>query len=175
MKNREQKKKELEALRAELERCRNIIVSAFSGIAVAQDYELRKQVRTAGGAYRVVKNTLAELAAQGTGAESILKNLTGPTALAFTEKDPVALAKVLTAYAKANPSFTFKAGMVEGRVISLAEISELATMPSKEELLARLLYLLNAPARRLASAVGAVTRSLAVVVDQAVQANKFAS
>src|SRR5262249_50257310 len=147
----------------------------FSGLTVSQDYELRKQVRSAGGKYRVVKNTLAELAASGTAAESVLKGLGGPTALVYTEKDPVALAKALLAYSKANPAFTFKAGIVEGRVISIAEISELSTVPSKEELISKLLFLLNAPAQRFASALGAVARNLAVVLDQAVKEKKFAS
>ena len=174
MKNREQKQKEVEALRADLEQVPNVLVSEFSRMSVAQEYELRKQVRAAGGRYRVVKNTVAELAAQGTAAESALKNLVGPTALAYTEKDPVALAKILVAYAKANPSFTFKAGVVEGRAVSIQEIGELATLPGREELVVRVLYMLNAPARGVASAVAAVARSLASVVNQAVEANKFA-
>ena len=174
MKNREQKRKEVEALRTDLEHVPNVLVSEFSKMSVAQEYELRKQVRTAGGRYRVVKNTVAALAARGTAAESALKNLVGPTALAYTEKDPVALAKVLVAYAKANPSFSFKAGVVEGRAVSIQEIGELATLPGREELVVGVLYMLNAPARGVASAVAAVARSLASVVDQAVEANKFA-
>jgi large subunit ribosomal protein L10 len=174
MKNREQKNKDLEALKTDLAGAPNVIVSSFSGLTVEQDYELRKQIREAGGRYRVVKNTLAELAAQGTAAEPVLKNLAGPTALAYTAGDPVALAKTLVAYAKTHPALTFKAGLVEGRVISLAEISDLATMPSKEEIISKLLFLLNAPAQRLATVVGAVARNLAVVVDQAVKENKFA-
>ena len=174
MKNREQKRKEVEALRTDLEHVPNVLVSEFSKMSVAQEYELRKQVRTAGGRYRVVKNTVAALAARGTAAESALKNLVGPTALAYTEKDPVALAKVLVAYAKANPSFSFKAGVVEGRAVSIQEIGELATLPGREELVVGVLYMLNAPARGVASAVAAVARSLASVIDQAVEANKFA-
>ncbi len=174
MKNREQKQKEVETLRADLEHVPNVLVSEFSKVTVAQEYELRKQVRTAGGRYRVVKNTVAERAARGTAAESALKNLVGPTALACTEKDPVALAKILVAYAKANPSFAFKAGVVEGRAVSIQEIGELATLPGREELVVRVLYMLNAPARGVASAVAAVARSLASVVHQAVEANKFA-
>lgn len=173
MKSREDKKKEVELLKAELERCRNVIVSAFSGMTVAQAYELRRQVRSAGGNYRVVKNSLAELAARCSSMENVLSNLAGPTALAYTEKDPVALARALTTYARANPAFTFKAGVVEGRVISIAEIAELAAMPGKEELMARLLFLLSAPAQRLASALGAVSRNLAVVVQEAAAQNKF--
>ena len=103
----------------------------------------------------------------------MLGTLRGMTSLAYTEGDPVALAKALTAYAKTNPSFTFKAGMVEGRVIDVKAINELATMPSKEEIFAKLLYLINAPAQRLATAVNAVGRNLAVVIDQGVKENKF--
>ncbi len=175
MKNRSEKKKELDALKAELERANNLIVSAFSGMTVAQDYELRKQLRAAGGKYRVVKNTVAELAARGTAAEGVLKDLGGPTALAYTDSDPVALAKALIAYAKVNPALTFKAGMVEGRVISIDEISQLATMPGKPELIAKLLFLINASAQRLATAIGGVSRNLAVVINQAAKENKFAS
>jgi len=99
--------------------------------------------------------------------------LAGPTALALTETNPVALAKVLSAYAKENPHFTFRAGWVEGRVISLAEIAELALLPGKEELLAKILYLLNSPARGIAGAMHAVIRNLAAVLDQAVKEDKF--
>ncbi len=170
---KDDKKKELEKLKNTLEKAKGVIVSGFTGMTVSQDYELRKQVRAAGGKYQVVKNTLAEIASEGTPAEGALKGLAGPTAIAFTEGDPVSLAKALTAYAKTNPSFTFKAGMVEGRVVAIKEIAELATLPSKEELISKLLYLLNAPAQRLATVVNAVSRNLAVVVDQAVKENKF--
>ncbi len=97
------------------------------------------------------------------------------TSLAYTTGDPVALAKALTAYAKANPTFTFKAGVVEGRAIDVAAINDLAAMPPKEEIFAKLLYLINAPAQRLVTAMNAVGRNLAVVVDQGVKENKFSS
>ncbi len=173
--NRDEKKNEVESLKQELAKAKNVIVSGFNGLTVEQDYELRKQVRAAGGKYRVVKNTLAERASQGTPSESVLKGLAGPTSIAYTEGDAVALAKVLTAVAKANPAYVFKAGVVEGRVIPLSEISQLATLPSKEELISKVLFLLQAPAQRLATVLGAVTRNLAVVVDQAVKKDKFAS
>jgi len=95
------------------------------------------------------------------------------TSIAYTEGDPVALAKALAKYVKENPEFSFKAGVVEGRVITVKEIESLATMPSKEELYSKLLYLLNAPAQRLATTVAAVGRNLAVVVNQGVQEKKF--
>ena len=98
---------------------------------MGQDFELRKVVRGAGGKYRVVKNNLAEMASEGTPAEQVLKGLRGMTSVAYTTNDPVALAKALTAYAKTNPTFTFKAGMVEGRVIDVKAINDLANMPSE--------------------------------------------
>jgi len=148
-------------------------VTGYEKLRVSQDFELRKVVRGAKGKYRVVKNTLAEVASKGTPAGQVLQNLRGMTSVAYTFDDPVALAKALTAYAKANPSFTFKAGVVEGRVIDVKAIQDLASMPPREEILAKLLYLINAPAQRLATAIGAVGRNLAVVVDQGVKENKF--
>jgi large subunit ribosomal protein L10 len=173
MKKKDDKKKDIEALRRDLEESRNLFVTGYEKLRVDQDFELRKTIRAVGGKYRVVKNNLAEIAAEGTAAQGVLKGLRGMTSLAYTTTDPVALAKALTTYAKANPSFTFKAGLVEGRVIDIRAIQELASMPAKEEIFARLLFLINAPAQRLASAIGAVGRNLAVVVDQAVKENKF--
>ena len=123
----------------------------------------------------MVKNNLAAKASEGIPAEQILKDLKGMTSLAYTSSDPVALAKALTAYAKANPTFTFKAGMVEGRVIDVKTIHDLASMPSKEEIFAKMLYLINASAQRLATVINAVGRNLAVVIDQGCKENKFKS
>ena len=173
MKNKDDKKKDIDALRQDLEKSKNLFVTGYEKLRVSQDFELRKVVRGAKGKYRVVKNTLAEVASQGTPAGQVLQNLRGMTSVAYTFDDPVALAKALTAYAKANPSFTFKAGVVEGRVIDVKAIQDLASMPPREEILAKLLYLINAPAQRLATAIGAVGRNLAVVVDQGVKENKF--
>lgn len=171
--NREKKSKEVEQLQADLSQAGSVFVVNFQKVPVSEDWELRLKVRAAGGRYRVVKNTLAELGAKGTPAEPILRALSGPTALALTQTNPVTLAKVLSAYAKGNPNFTFRAGWVEGRVISLAEITQLALLPSKEELLAKVLYLLSSPARGVAGAIQAVIRSMAAVLDQAVKENKF--
>jgi large subunit ribosomal protein L10 len=173
MKKKEDKKKDLEALRQDLEKTRNLFVTGYEKLKVSQDFELRKVVRGAGAKYRVVKNNLAALASEGTAAEAVLKDLRGMTSVAYTSNDPVALAKALTAYAKANPTFTFKAGLVEGRVIDVKAINELALMPPKEEIYAKLLYLINAPSQRLVTALGAVGRNLAVVIDQGVKENKF--
>ncbi len=173
MKNKDDKKKDMEALREELAKADNVFLAGYEKITVSQDFELRKVVRGAGGNYKVVKNRVAEKAAEGTKSADLLKELKGMCSVAYTSGDPVALAKALTAYAKTNPSFTFRAGMVEGRVIDLAGISELATLPSKDEIFAKLLYMINAPAQRLVSAMNGVGRNLAVVIDQGVKENKF--
>jgi large subunit ribosomal protein L10 len=173
MKKKEDKQKDVEALRKDLARLQNLFVTGYEKMRVNQDFELRKVVRGVGGKYRVVKNNLAAKASEGTPSEQVLKDLRGMTSMAYTSSDPVALAKALTAYAKTNPSFTFKAGIVEGRVIDVKAINDLATMPAKEVILAKLLYLINAPAQRLLTAMNAVGRNLAVVVDQGVKENKF--
>ncbi|MGD1073438.1 MAG: 50S ribosomal protein L10 [Bryobacteraceae bacterium] len=173
MKNRDDKKKDFEALRKALEAANNVFVTGYEKMKVSQDFDLRKTVRGAGGNYQVVKNNIAEIASEGLPAASVLKGLRGMTSLAYTSGDPVALAKALTAYAKTNPAFTFKAGMVEGRAIDIKAINELANMPPKEEIFAKLLYLINAPAQRLLGTLNAVGRNLAVVVEQGVKEEKF--
>jgi large subunit ribosomal protein L10 len=171
--SRAKKKEQVEKLSGDLKNVSSAVVATYSKLTVAQDYELRKALRAAGAKYQVVKNTLAEKAAKGTKVEEGLKNLTGVTSIAYTTGDPVAMAKALTKYVKDTPEFTFKVGVVEGRVISIKEIEALASMPSKEELMSKLLFLINAPAQRLATAINAVPRNLAVVVNQAVQQKKF--
>src|SRR6266705_4537544 len=171
--SRAKKIEQVEALASDLKNVTNLVVGTFAKLTVAQDFELRKAVRGAGAKYRVLKNTLAERAAKGTSVEEALKQLEGVTSIAYTNGDPVALAKALSKYVKDNPEFTFKAGMVEGRVISIKEIESLATMPSKEELYSKLLFLINAPAQRLVTVMNAVGRDLAVVVNQAVEQKKF--
>lgn len=170
---RARKTEQVEKLGTELRTVSSLIVTTYSKLTVAQDYELRKALRASGAKYAVVKNTLAERAAKGTKAEGVLKDLSGVTSIAYTSGDPVALAKALSKYAKDNPEFTFKAGVVEGRVISIDDIKALATMPSKEEIYAKLLFLINAPAQRLVTAMGAVGRNLAVVVNQGLEKKKF--
>ncbi|HLW89009.1 MAG TPA: 50S ribosomal protein L10 [Terriglobales bacterium] len=170
---RAKKAEQVERLGKDLKDVSSLIVTTYNKLTVAQDYELRKMLRSSGAHYAVVKNTLAERAAKGTKVEPVLKDLAGVTSIAYTSGDPVALAKALSKYAKDNPEFTFKAGVVEGRVISINEIKALATMPSKEEIYAKLLFLMNAPAQRLVTVMNAVGRNLAVVVDQGVQQKKF--
>ncbi len=173
MKKKSDKEKDLEALKQEFAKAENLFVTGYEKIKVSQDNDLRKVVRDSGSKYRVVKNNLAEIASEGTPAEQVLKGLRGMTSIAYTFDDPVALAKALTTYAKTNPVFTFKAGIVQGRVIDVKAINDLANLPSKEEIYAKLMFLLNAPAQRLAGTLNAVGRSLAIVVDQAVKENKF--
>jgi large subunit ribosomal protein L10 len=173
MKKKSDKEKDLEALKKDFEKAQNIFVTSFEKLTVQQDFELRKTVRGAGGNYRVVKNNLAAKASEGTPAEDIMSKLIGMTSMAYTSKDPVALAKALTAYAKTNPTFTFKAGLVEGRAIDVKSIQDLAALPPREEILAKVLFLIQASAQRLVSTLGGVGRNLAVVVDQGVKENKF--
>ncbi|HEY3168858.1 MAG TPA: 50S ribosomal protein L10 [Candidatus Binatia bacterium] len=173
MKPKGKKKEELDELKKDLEQAKNLFVAQFQGITVAQDTELRQKIRGTNSKYRVVKNTLARKAAEGTAAEGVAKSFDGSTAIAYNSGDPVSLAKALTAYAKTNPLFVFKAGIVEGRVVNISDIANIAAMPSKEELIAKLLYLINSPAQRLAVVMNGVARNLAVVVGQAVEQKKF--
>jgi large subunit ribosomal protein L10 len=173
VKKRSEKQEDLDNLKSDLEKVSTVILSTFQGITVENDNKLRRAVEQAGGQYRVVKNTLAERAASGTSSEPLLKNLTGTNSIAFTSTDPVSLAKALTRIANDVPAYQFRAGIVEGRVLSVAEIQQLASLPSKEELISKIMFLLGAPATRIASALAAVNRNLTVTVNEAVKANKF--
>ena len=173
MKNKPEKKKDLDTLREDLLKAANVFLTGFEKLTVQQDFELRKTVKGAGANYKVIKNTIAEKAAEGTKSAPLLQALKGMCSIAYTSGDPVALAKALTAYAKANPSFTFRAGMVEGTVIDVAGITALSSLPAKEEIYAKLLFLIQAPAQRLVTSVNGVGRNLAVVLDQGVKENKF--
>ena len=173
MKKKAEKKAQAEQLRSQLANVSTVILSTFQGITVEQDTQLRRAVEAAGGHYEVVKNTVAERAAEGTPTEGLLKDLKGTNSIAYTQTDPVSLAKILTKVAKDVPAFQFRAGWVEGRVISIQEIGQLATLPSKEELISKIMFMLNAPAQRIATAMAALPRNLAVVTSEAVKANQF--
>ena len=175
MKKRSEKQADLDKLKSELAKVSTVILTTFQGIKVDEDTKLRRAVQAAGGKYKVVKNTLAERAGAGTPAENLLKNLTGTNSIAYTETDPVALAKAITKIAKDVPAFQFKSGVVEGRVVSIADIKQLANLPSKEELISKIMFLLNAPAQRICVALNALPRNLAVTVNEAIKANKFGS
>ncbi|MBB6145825.1 large subunit ribosomal protein L10 [Silvibacterium bohemicum] len=160
-------------LAQELQGSTSAIVGTFAKLTVAQDFELRKTVRAAGGRYRVLKNKLAARASQGTRIESALQGLKGVSSVAYTSGDPVALAKALSTWVEDNSQFTFKLGIVDGKVINVEEVKALATMPGKEEIFAKLLFLINSPAQRLASVINATGRDLAVVLGQGVEKEKF--
>lgn len=168
-----QKNTKVVALAADLENSTSAIIGTFAGLTAAKDFALRKTVREAGGSYHVVKNKLAARSSQGTKVEAALQGLKGVSAVAYTSGDPVALAKALSTWVKDNAEFTFKLGIVDGKVITKEEIGQLANMPGKEELFSKLLFLINAPATRLATVTNAVSRNLAVVIDQAREQGKL--
>jgi large subunit ribosomal protein L10 len=167
------KTEKISQLAAELEHSTSAIVGTFAGLTASKDFELRKAVRGAGGSYHVVKNKLAARAGEGTKVEAALKGLKGVSSVAYTSGDPVALAKALSTWVKENAEFTFKLGIVDGKVITVQEIGELANMPGKEELFSKLLFLIQSPAQRLATVINATGRDLAVVLGQGVEKEKF--
>jgi large subunit ribosomal protein L10 len=173
MKTRATKATEVTELKGLLAGTPHVFLTGFEKLTVGQDYKLRKTVRAAGGSYKVVKNTLAGIACEGTPAEPILKGLGGMNSIAFTKTDPVALAKALRDYAKDVPTFTFKGGVVDGQVFKAKDVEALASMPSKEEIFAKLLYVINAPAQKLVTVINAVGRDIAVVINQGVEKGKF--
>jgi large subunit ribosomal protein L10 len=166
---------QIDHLAHELEGSTSAIVGTFAKLTVAQDFELRKVVRGAGGRYRVLKNKLAARASKGTKVEQALQGLKGVSSVAYTSGDPVILAKALSTWMQENAEFTFKLGIVDGHVITVEEVKRLATMPSKETIFAKLLFLINAPAQRLVTVLNATGRDIAVVVNQAVEQGKFAA
>jgi large subunit ribosomal protein L10 len=167
MKNREQKQKDLDALAEQFRAASAGMLIGFNKLTVAKDQELRRQLREAGARYTVVKNTLARKAAAGTHFEGAAEHFKGVTALALAEGDPVQLSKAIAKFVKDNPDvFTFKAGVVEGRVVALKDVEAIATLPSKEELISKVMFLINVQAQRLATVIGAVPRNLAVVFGQ---------
>jgi large subunit ribosomal protein L10 len=172
--SKSKKNEKVKQLAGELEHSTSAIIGTFTGLTAAKDFDLRKTIRAAGGSYHVVKNKLAAKSAQGTKVEKALQGLKGVSSVAYTSGDPVALAKALSNWVKDNAEFTFKLGIVDGKVINVQEIQSLATLPGKEELFSKLLFLINSPATRLATVINATGRNLAVVVNQAVEQNKLA-
>ncbi len=162
-------------LTKELESSTSAIVGTFKGLTASKDFDLRKTVRAAGASYHVVKNKLAAKASEGSKIEAALQGLKGVSAVAYTSGDPVALAKALSTWVKDNSEFTFKLAIVDGKLLSVEEIGALATMPGKEELFSKLLFLIQSPAQRLATVINATGRDLAVVLAQGVEKEKFAA
>jgi large subunit ribosomal protein L10 len=170
---RAKKTEKVTTLASELEHSTSAIIGTFKALTASKDFDLRKTVREAGGSYHVVKNKLAARASKGTKIEAALQGLKGVSSVAYTSGDPVALAKALSTWVKDNNEFTFKLGIVDGKVITVEEISALATMPGKEELFSKLLFLISSPAQRLVTVMNATGRDLAVVINQGVEKGKF--
>lgn len=167
MKSKAQKQKDLEALTQQFQNAKAAMLVGFQKMTVSKDQELRNQLREVGVSYAVVKNTLARKAAEGTALEAASDQFKGVTAVALSAGDPVGLSKAISKFSKANPDiFSFKVGVVEGKVVALKDVEAIASLPSREELISKLLFLLNCQAQRLVTVISAVPRNLAVVVKQ---------
>jgi large subunit ribosomal protein L10 len=166
VKTKEQKDRLVEIMQDEFRQSPNALLMGFQGIKVGDDERLRRELRQANLTYRVVKNTLAVRAAAGTPLEPLSDQFAGATAVALSKNDPVTLAKVLSRWAKENPALSFKAGIVEGRVIAVKDIEAISNLPSKEELISKVMFLINSSAQRLAVVTAGVARNLAIVVGQ---------
>ncbi len=167
MKSRETKQKDLVALTESLQNSKSAMVVSFSKLTVTKDQELRHNLREAGAKYQVVKNTLARIAVKGTEFEDVSEYFKGVTAIAWTDNDPVVLTKTISKFLKDNSDvYNFKTGVLEGKVIDFAQLQSIANLPSKEELISKLLWVLNSSAERLVSVINAVPRDLAVVIKQ---------
>jgi large subunit ribosomal protein L10 len=167
MKSKAQKQKDLDALAEQFKNAKAAMLVGFQKMTVAKDQELRNQLREAGVSYEVVKNTLARIAAEGTELEPAAEHFKGVTAVALSNGDPVGLSKAISKFSKANPDvFTFKVGIVEGKVVELKDVEAIASLPSKEELISKVMFLINCQAQRLVTVISAVPRNLAIVVKQ---------
>ena len=167
MKTRETKQKDLAALTESLATSKSAMVVSFTGLTVTKDQEFRNSLREAGAKYEVVKNTLARIAVKGTQFEQATDAFKGVTAIAWTDDDPVILSKAITKFMKDNADiYTFKSGVVDGRLVDFKQLTTIANLPSKEELISKLLFVLQSGAQRLVTVINAVPRDLAVVIKQ---------
>ena len=167
--NKNEKNDEIESLKQDFADANNALLVGFSGLTVGKDTELRAELRKNNLKYKVVKNTLARIASEGTPVEALKDQFVGATAITISSTDPVTMARVLSKFAKENAKFVFKAGMVEGRVIDIKDIENIASLPSKEELVSKVMFLINCNAQRLATALNGTMRNLAVVLGQMVE------
>ena len=165
MKSRETKQNDLTALTESLQNSTSAMVVSFTKLTVTKDQEFRSSLREAGAKYQVVKNTLARIAVKGTQFEDATESFKGVTALAWTDGDPVVLSKAISKFMKDNSAiYTFKSGVIDGRLVDLTQLTTIANLPSKEELISKLLWVLNSSAERLVTVINAVPRDLAVVI-----------
>jgi large subunit ribosomal protein L10 len=164
--NRTQKAAMLEVLEQDMAKSQNAILFGFAGLKVTEVTDLRRQVRGTNSKYLVVKNTIALRATKGTPLEAVSQHFVGDTAVAYNAANAVQLAKVLTTFAKTNPKLVFKGALIEGKAVPAADIQSIADLPSREELVSRLLYLMQSPLRRLATVLSGPSRNLAVVMAQ---------
>jgi len=167
MKTRERKQEDLNALTEQLGNSKSAMVISFNKVTVNKDQELREQLRGVGANYKVVKNTIARLAVKGTPYETADEHFKGVSAIAWTDSDPVILSKTISKFVKANgETFTFKVGVVDGKVVTFKQVEAIASLPSKEELISKLLFVINAQAQRIVTVINAVPRNLAIVIKQ---------
>jgi large subunit ribosomal protein L10 len=167
MKTRETKARDLTALTESLQSAKSAMIVSFTGLTVTKDQEFRNSIREAGARYQVVKNTLARLAVKGTDYEQATEHFKGVTAIAWTDNDPVVLSKAISKFMKDNAAtYSFKTGVVDGKLVDLQQLITIANLPSKEELISKLLFVLSAQAQRIVTVINAVPRDLAVVIKQ---------
>lgn len=167
MKSKETKQRDLDALTASLATSKSAMVVSFKGVTVNKDQEFRNSLREAGAKYQVVKNTLARIAVKGTEFEQATDHFKGVTAIAWTENDPVILSKAVSKFMKDNAAhYTFKTGVVDGKQVNLEQLGIIASLPSKEELISKLLWVINAQAQGIVTVINAVPRDLAIVIKQ---------